>query len=183
MSHNSGSVGQGPLSPSKDEVSPASAMSESSWGGEEVVALCSANMEDCVSQRCDLFAQVIFSLTFNKVLSARKKWVKMFCLAFDLRSERITFVLRRVTVFLHWSSRLFWEKGWSTAPLLSKCLQDQAAAPQVRLVRWMQQKMYTLHLLVKDWNLIKAVKTCSWKNSVTESCMAEKTRPNCFKAA
>lgn len=30
MSHNSGSVGQGPLSPSKDEVSPASAMCQCS---------------------------------------------------------------------------------------------------------------------------------------------------------
>lgn len=31
----------------------------------------------------------------------------------------------------HLSRRLFWEKGWSTDPHPSNCLQDQAAAPQV----------------------------------------------------
>lgn len=42
MSHNSGSVGQGPPSPSKDEVSPINV-------AEEVVAIYSANMEDLIS--------------------------------------------------------------------------------------------------------------------------------------
>lgn len=152
---------------------------------EEVVALYSATMEDCVSQLCDLFAKVIFALTFNKVLSAKKKELKC--------SVSIWFEI--------WENHICPAQGDGISPLVQSSVLGKGVKhrpPPIKMpsgsgssssgTSSVLNAAKNVHLTpvgkgLKLTELIKAVKTCSWKNSVTESCMAAKTRPDCFKAA